>query len=138
LRLCARHLLPNSVNQKYVQQNNSKDFIAPRRQELRTAETQSTLREEIFAQSGDDDWAKDPVFERVSFLFVFVFRQTKKGILCDLCASAVNKLLSAIIGENLRLIARFLALSQLLSTQHSFLSTNLSYCRIVGLSFSGK
>ncbi len=85
--------------------------IAPRRQGRKdfvkklTAETQSTLREDFFAQSGDDDWAKDLVFKRGMFLFVVVSRQTKKGILCDLCASAVNKLLSAMICVNLRLIA---------------------------------
>ena len=84
--------------------------IAPRRQGRKdffkklTAETQSTLREDFFAQSGDDDWAKDLVFKRGMFLFVVVSRQTKKGILCDLCASAVNRLLSAIICVNLRLI----------------------------------
>jgi len=70
-----------------------------------TAETQSTLRKEIFAQSGDDDWAKDLVFRRGMFLFVLVSRQTKKVILCDLCASAVNKLFSAMIRIKLRLIA---------------------------------
>jgi hypothetical protein len=43
------------------------------------------------------------------FLFVVVSRQTKKGILCDLCASAVNKLLSAMICVNLRLICSVLA-----------------------------
>ncbi len=37
------------------------------------------------------------------FLFVVVSRQTKDEILCALCASAVHNLLSAIIGENLRL-----------------------------------
>ncbi len=31
----------------------------------------------IFAQSGDDDWAKDLVFKRAMFLFVVVSRQTK-------------------------------------------------------------
>jgi hypothetical protein len=39
------------------------------------------------------------------FLFVVVSRQTKKVILCDLCASAVNKLLLAMVRINLRLIA---------------------------------
>jgi hypothetical protein len=57
---------------------------------LFTAETQSTLREEIFAQSGDDDWAKYSVFRRARFLFVVVSRQTKNEILCALCASAVH------------------------------------------------
>jgi len=83
-----------------------------------TAETQSTLREGIFAQSGDVDWAKDLVFRRGMFLFVVVSRQTKNVILCDLCpstssgsraqsrdASAVNKLLSAMIRVKLWLIA---------------------------------
>jgi len=32
----------------------------------------------IFTQSGDDDWAKDPVFKKGIFLFVVVSRQTKK------------------------------------------------------------
>ncbi len=32
----------------------------------------------IFAQSGDDDWAKGLVFRRAMFLFVVVSRQTKK------------------------------------------------------------
>jgi len=57
---------------------------------LFTAETQSTLREELFAQSGDDDWAKDSVFRKAMFLFVVVSRQTKNEILCALCVSAVN------------------------------------------------
>ncbi len=30
-----------------------------------------------FAQSGDDDWAKDLVFRRAIFLFVVVSQQTK-------------------------------------------------------------
>ncbi len=70
-----------------------------------TAETQSTLREEIFAQLGHDDWAKDLVFRRVMFLFVVVSRQTKKVVLCNLCSSAVNQLLSRMIHVKLRLIA---------------------------------
>jgi len=77
--------------------NTDKDFF-----KNLTAETQSTLRKEIFAQSGDDDWAKDLVFRRGMFLFVVVSRQTKKVILC---ASAVNKLFSAMIRIKLRLIA---------------------------------
>ncbi len=40
-----------------------------------------------FAQSGDDDWAKDLVFKRAMFLFVVVSRQTKNEILCTLCPS---------------------------------------------------
>ncbi len=44
----------------------------------------------IFAQSGDDDWAKDLVFRRGMFLFVVVSRQTKKAILYALCVSAVK------------------------------------------------
>ncbi len=54
-----------------------------------TAETQSTLREEIFAQSGDDDWAKTYISNLSN---VFVCRRlptNKKLILCALCASAV-------------------------------------------------
>jgi len=43
------------------------------------------------------------------FLFVVVSRQTKKIILCDLCASAVKKLLSSMIFVNLRLICSVLA-----------------------------
>ncbi len=34
----------------------------------------------IFAQSGDDDWAKELLFRRGMFLFVVVSRQTKKAI----------------------------------------------------------
>jgi len=41
----------------------------------------------IFAQSGDDDWAKPKGFKGDMFLFVVVSRQTKKEILC---VSAVN------------------------------------------------
>ena len=56
----------------------------------------------LFAQSGDDDWAKDSVFRRAMFLFVVVSRQTKTEILC---ASAVIHSFSAIICVNLRLKA---------------------------------
>ena len=51
----------------------SKKNFAPRRQarkdfiNLLTAETQSTLREEVFAQSGDDVWAKGPVLREACF-----------------------------------------------------------------------
>jgi hypothetical protein len=62
--------------------------------------------EEIpFAQSGNDDWAKDLVFKRAMFLFVAVSRQTKIEILCALCASAViflKRFLSVSICVNLR------------------------------------
>ncbi len=77
---------PNAINRRFTQMDADKDFI-----KNLTAETQSTLREEFFAQSGDDDWAKDLVFRRGMFLFVAVSRQTKTFILCALCASAVNR-----------------------------------------------
>ncbi|MFB3108017.1 MAG: hypothetical protein ACE1ZE_01460, partial [Candidatus Binatia bacterium] len=60
----------------------------------------------IFAQSGDDDWAKGFCLNADKFLFVVVSRQTKKAILCALCASAVNYSSTAIICVNLRLIIR--------------------------------
>ena len=31
----------------------------------------------VFAQTGDDDWAKNLIFKRGTFLFVVVSRQTK-------------------------------------------------------------
>jgi len=92
--------------------------IAPRRQarkELLTADQRrwtqiKTLQEfhrrdaevRIFAQSGDDDWAKDLVFRKAIFLFVVVSRQTKRNSLrpLRLCGES----LSALIGVNLRLI----------------------------------
>jgi len=67
----------------------------PRRRELLTADprrfTQIRIRRfhrrdaeyaegRIFAQSGDDDWAKELLFKRGMFLFVVVSRQTKKAI----------------------------------------------------------
>ncbi len=54
-----------------------------------TAETQSTLRKSLFAQSGDCDWAKT---YSSNLSNVFVCRRlptNKKLILCVLCASAV-------------------------------------------------
>jgi len=55
----------------------------------------------IFAQSGDDDWAKVLALRRALVLFVVVSRQTKKAILND---SLVNKSSSALVCVNLRLI----------------------------------
>jgi len=63
----------------------SPEFFAPRRQDRKdffkklTAETQSTLREEIFAQSGDGDWAKVPVFKKVMFCLSSSPDKQKKG-----------------------------------------------------------
>jgi len=96
------------------------DLAEPRLKELLTADSrrfaQIKIRRfhrrdaeyaevRIFAQSGDNNWAKDLVFRRDMFLFVVVSRQTKKPILCALCVSAVNKFFSARIGKNRRLIA---------------------------------
>ena len=50
----------------------------------------------IFAQSGDDDWAKRFYLNADKFLFVVVSRQTKKAILCALCGD------SFFICDNLR------------------------------------
>jgi len=76
------------------------DLAEPRLKELLTADSrrfaQIKIRRfhrrdaeytevRIFAQSGDDVWAKDLVFRRDMFLFVVVSRQTKKPILCALC-----------------------------------------------------
>ncbi len=67
-----------------------------------TAETQSTLREETFAQSGDDDWAKEPAFKSGKFFVCRRLPTNKNLILCALCVSAVNNLRSVKIGVNLR------------------------------------
>ena len=71
------------------------DLAEPRRRELLTADprrfTQIRIRRfhrrdaeyaegRIFAQSGDDDWAKELLFRRGMFLFVVVSRQTKNAI----------------------------------------------------------
>jgi len=60
----------------------------------------------MFKVDTDKDFFKNLTADRRGmFLFVLVSRQTKKVILCDLCASAVNKLFSAMIRIKLRLIA---------------------------------
>ena len=54
----------------------------------------------IFAQSGDDDWAKELLFRRGMFLFVVVSRQTKKAISLRplrLCASHLFSLARLIL-----------------------------------------
>ncbi len=56
-----------------------------------TAETQSTQREEFLPNRETTIGQNLLVFNGDKFLFVVVSRQTKKGNLCDLCASAVIK-----------------------------------------------
>ncbi len=78
-----------------LRQRTDQPLAEPRRRELLTADTrrftQIRIRRfhrrdaeyaegRIFAQSGDDVWAKDLVFRRDMFLFVVVSRQTKKAI----------------------------------------------------------
>jgi len=78
-------------------------FFAPRRKVQRIFNRRFTpinaeyAKGRIFAQSGDDDWAKGFCLNADKFLFVVVSRQTKKAILCALCASAVIHSSSALI-----------------------------------------
>jgi len=55
-----------------------------------TAETQSTQREEFLSNGETTIGHNASVLNPDMFLFVVVSRQTKKAILCVLCASAVN------------------------------------------------
>jgi hypothetical protein len=63
------------------------------------------------------------------FLFVVVSRQTKKAILCALCASAVNKSSSAFICVNLRVSAvYFLMKNCSFSSELGFLCVSFFVC----------
>ena len=79
-RVLSAERLVVSVKCELVQQ----DFFS--RQDAKFAKVR------IFAQSGDDDWAKDLVFKRAMFLFFVVSRQTKKGKFSTI--SAVNFLMN--------------------------------------------
>jgi len=80
----AEQSLQRIISRRSTQMDTVKEILESHRRDAEYAEVR------IFAQSGDDDWAKDLVFRRGMFLFVVVSRQTKKAILCALCVSAVK------------------------------------------------
>ena len=59
-----------------VSQYLSKTSYQPRKEDDSRKDAK-LAKTRIFAQSGDDDWAKDVVFTRAMFLSVVISRQTK-------------------------------------------------------------